>query len=172
MKDIIIAYPVKDVALKLRALLEGEGFHVSCVCALGSSALNVAQDLKDGVVICASILSDMSAGNIAEHLPAGFDVIALCKNGKEEYMGNLINMPLPLQREDFLHTVAVLVSARTSFSRRDKNESELISNAKLILMSNKDIGEAQAHRYLQNESMRTGKKIVELAREIVNEFTD
>ena len=29
MKDIIIAYPNKEVALRLRALLVGEGFRVS-----------------------------------------------------------------------------------------------------------------------------------------------
>ena len=34
MKDIIIAYPNKEVALRLRALLVGEGFRVSHICAL------------------------------------------------------------------------------------------------------------------------------------------
>ena len=42
MKDIIIAYPKKEVALRLRALLVGEGLRVSHICALGSSALGAA----------------------------------------------------------------------------------------------------------------------------------
>lgn len=172
MRDIIITYPVKDVALKLRALLESEGFHVSYVCALGSSTLSIAQELNEGIVIAASNLSDMTASNIAEHLPPGFDVIALCKNGKAEYMGNLINMPMPVQREDFLQTVAVLVSTRSSFNKRGKNETDIISDAKLIIMSKKNISEGQAHRYLQNESMRQGKKMIDLARDIIDSFTD
>lgn len=172
MKSIIIAYPAKDVALKMRIMLEGEGYHVSYVCATGASVLSIAHSLNEGVIICASILSDMSAGVIAENLPPGFDVIALCKNGKEDYMGNIINLPLPVNRDEFLHTVAVLVSTRSSFTRRNTSESEILSNAKLILMNSRDITESQAHKYLQTESMRTGKKLVDLAKEIVNGFTE
>ena len=172
MKDIIIAYPNKDVAMQMRSLLEREGFHVSFVCATGASVLNIAQDLNDGVVVCASILSDMGAGSLAEHLPVGFDVVALSKNGREEYMGNLINIPLPMQKDEFLQTVSILVSTRSSFTQRNNNDREIISNAKLVLMNNKDITESQAHQYLQKESMRTGKKLVDLAREIINDFTE
>ncbi len=87
MKDIIIAYPVKETAMQLRSLLEKEGFHVSHVCARGSSVLGIAQNLNEGIIVCASILSDMGAGVLAENLPFGFDVVALSKNGIPEYMG-------------------------------------------------------------------------------------
>ena len=69
MKDIIIAYPVKETAMQLRSLLEKEGFHVSHVCARGSSVLGIAQNLNEGIIVCASILSDMGAGVLAENLP-------------------------------------------------------------------------------------------------------
>ncbi len=172
MKDIIIAYPSKDVALQLRSLLEGEGFHVSFICATGSSVLRIVNNLREGVIVCASILSDMGAGVLAENLPVGFDVVALSKNGREEYMGNLINMPLPVHRDEFLQTVSILVSTRSAFTQRNKDDDEIISNAKLILMNNGDITESQAHKYLQKESMRTGKKLADLAKEIINDFTD
>lgn len=172
MKEIIVAYPTKDIALKLRSLLVSEGFEVSHVCALGSSVLSIAGDFSEGVVVCAAMLSDMSVSVLAHQLPMGFDVIAISKNGKEDYTGNLINLTVPLNKDDFLQTVSVLVSTRSSFNRRDKDESELLSTAKLILMNSKDITESQAHRYLQKESMRTGKKISVLAKEIVNEFTE
>ncbi len=172
MKDIIIAYPSKDVALQMRSLLESEGFHVSFICATGSSVLRIVHNLREGVIICASILSDMGAGVLAENLPVGFDVVALSKNGREEYLGNLINMPLPVHRDEFLQTVSVLVSTRSAFTQRNKDDDEIISNAKLILMNSGDITESQAHKYLQKESMRTGKKLADLAKEIVNDFAD
>lgn len=87
-------------------------------------------------------------------------------------MGNIIDLPLPLHKDEFLQTVAIIVNTRSSFTQRDKNESEIISNAKLILMNSKDITESQAHKYLQRESMRTGKKIVAVAKEIINDFRD
>lgn len=172
MKDIIIAYPSKNTALQLRSFLESEGFHVSYVCALASSVLNIAQELNEGIVICASLLSDMSAVSLAEQLPFGFDVISLSKNGRESYMGNIIDIPMPLHKEEFLQTVSILVSTHSSFTQRNKADGEMISNAKLILMKVKDITEGQAHKYLQQESMRTGKKIAAIAKEIVNDFTD
>ena len=171
MKDIIIAYPVKDIALRLRSLLESEGYHVSYVCALGSSVLNIASNVNEGVVICASILSDMGAGVLAERLPYGFDVIALSKNGKEEYMGNLINLPLPINRNQLMETVSILVSTRSSFTQRKDNESDIISNAKLVLMNSRHITETQAHKYLQQESMKRSKKLIDIALEILNDFT-
>lgn len=170
MKDIIVAYPAKETALKLRALIESEGFHVSYVCALGSSVLNIAQGINECIVVCSSILSDMSAGVLAENLPAGCDVIALSKNGKDDFSGNLINLALPVNRDEFLHIVSVLVSSRSSFTRRKDDENEIISNAKIIIMNEMNIGETQAHKYLQQKSMKSGKKLIDLAKEIVNDF--
>ena len=37
MRDILVAYPSKDTALKLRSLLECESFNVTYVCATGAS---------------------------------------------------------------------------------------------------------------------------------------
>lgn len=170
MRDIIIAYPVKNVALKLRSLLESEGLHVSCVCAMGSSALSISQDMRDGVIVCAEMLSDMSAGNIAEHLPPNFDVVALSKNGTQSYMGNLIYLPLPVNRDEFISTVSILASSTSAFTKRDNDDAEIISKAKLIIMDRMEMTETQAHKYLQNESMKTGKKLVKLAQEIINDF--
>lgn len=170
MRDIIIAYPVKNVALKLRSLLESEGLHVYCVCAMGSSALSISQDMRDGVIVCAEMLSDMSAGNIAEHLPPNFDVVALSKNGTQSYMGNLIYLPLPVNRDEFISTVSILASSTSAFTRRDNDDAEIISKAKLIIMDRMEMTETQAHKYLQNESMKTGKKLVKLAQEIINDF--
>lgn len=172
MKAIIIAYPIKDVAMQLRSMLESEGLYVSHICALGSSVLSIAQDLREGVVVCASQLSDMSAGLIAENLPPYFDVISLSKNGRESYMGNLISLALPLNRSDFIHTVEVLAYSRSSFTMRKDDEQEFISNAKLILMSKRSISEIQAHKYLQQQSMCTGKKLVDVAKEIISDFTE
>lgn len=87
-------------------------------------------------------------------------------------MGNLITMPLPVNRDEFLQTIAVLVNTRSSFTQRDKNDSEIISTAKLILMNANGISESQAHKRLQQESMRKGKKLVDLAKEIINDFTE
>lgn len=170
MKNIIIAYPIKKTAIQIKSVLNKNGYHVSHICATGASVLSLASELRGGVVICASILRDMSADTLGERLPAGFDVIALSKGGKADYIGNMINLPLPLNVTDFINTVAVLVSSQSSFTQRSEAESNYISYAKTILINVNEMTEMQAHKYLQNESMKKGKKIVDIAKEIIKQF--
>lgn len=172
MKGIIVAYPIKETALQLKNVLESEGLYVSHVCATGASVLKIAADLRGGVIVCSSLLKDMNAATLAETLPANFDIVSITKNGKQSYMGNLISFPLPLDREEFVSTVAVLVSSQSSFTYRDKNDDDVISTAKSILMSTQKMSELQAHKYLQNESMRKGKKITDIARKIISDMAE
>lgn len=171
MKNIIVAYPIKDTALQIKNVLEAEGLHVAYVCATGASVLNIASDMRGGVIVCASILRDMSAAAIAERLPAGFDIVALSKGGRQEYMGNYISLPLPLDREEFVSTVAILMSSTSSFTSRKKDDAECISSAKHILMSVNEFSEMQAHKHLQQLSMKNGKKIADVAKDIIDQFS-
>ena len=170
MRDILVAYPSKDTALKLRSLLECEGFNVTDVCATGASVLSIAQEMSEGVIVCAESLRDMTAGNIAEHLPPGFDIVALTRGDTDSFMSNLVYLPLPVDRQEFLSTVSVLVNSVSSFTRRKDGENEVIAKAKLILREVNGFSEMQAHKYLQRESMKMGKKIATLAQEIINDF--
>ena len=113
----MVAYPSKDTALKLRSLLEGEGYDVPYVCATGASVLSIAQDMSEGVIVCAEGLRDMTAGNIAEHLPPGFDIVAFTRGDTDSFMSNLIYLPLPVDRQEFLNTVGVLVNSVSSFTK-------------------------------------------------------
>lgn len=170
MKDIIIVYPVKETALTIRNLIEKSGYHVSHICALGSTALEIASTKEKGVIICPSFMQDISASDLAEHLPFGFDVIALSKNGSEQYMGNLLTMPLPLDATEFVNTVGLLATSSTSITKRSDSDQEYIKKAKDALMAFQNMTEPQAHKYLQNESMISGKKIVEVAMDLLDKL--
>lgn len=172
MKGIIIAYPIKSTALQLKSLLEEEGLYVSHICSMGSSVLNIAADLRGGVVVCASILKDMTSAALAENLPPNFDVISISKGGREGYMGNLITMPLPIDRQELVNMAFVLTSSESSFTNRKKDDAEFISDAKSILMSINNMTEMQAHKFLQKESMRLGLKIVDVAKKIIRDMAD
>ena len=170
MKDIIVVYPVKETAMAIRALIERGGFHVSHICALGSSALEISYAKKSGVIVCPFVMKDMSSAQLAEALPIDFDVIALSKSGSEQYMGNMITLPLPINTEDFLQTVGLLASSKSSFARRSESDTDYISKAKQALMNLKGMSEMQAHKYLQTESMRSGKKLAQTAMDILDQL--
>lgn len=172
MRSIIVAYPNKDMAIQLRNVLVEDGLYVSHICGTGSSVLGIASDMRSGVIVTASILRDTTATALAERLPAGFDIVALTKGGREDFMGNLISLPLPLNKNDFLRTVEILVATDSSFTNRANDEKQIISNAKTILMNDTGMSEMQAHKFLQDESMRRSKKMVDIASEIVASISD
>lgn len=169
MKNIIIAYPIKETALQLRNVLEEEGMYVSHICATGASVLGIASDMRGGVIVCASILRDISAGVLAERLPAGFDIVALTKGGRESYMGNFISIPLPLDREEFTSIIHTLVASDSSYTNRDNDDAQYISSAKAVLMSTESMSEMQAHKHLQKLSMQQSRRIVDIAKEIIEQ---
>ena len=171
MKDIIVVYPKKETALSLRSLIEKSGFHVTHICALGSSALEIAHEKQSGIIVCPFLMRDITAAELAEQVPPGFDIIALSKNGSEQYMGNLITLPVPMDREDFLNTVHMLASSKSSFTRRTGEDGEYISKAKEALMHIKGMSETQAHKYLQQQSMKSGKKIAAAAMDRLDSLT-
>lgn len=171
MKDIIVVYPKKETALSIRLLIEKSGYHVSHVCALGTSALEISQEKQSGVIVCPFVMRDITAAELAEQVPQGFDIIALSRNGTEQYMGNLITLPVPMDRNDFLSTVQMLACSKSSFTRRTGEEGEYISKAKEALMHLKGMSETQAHKYLQQESMRSGKRIAAVAMDILDGLT-
>lgn len=112
-------------------------------------------------------MRDMSSAELAGSLPVDFDVVALSKNGTEQYMGNMITLPLPINTDDFLQTIGVLAASKSGFTKRSDDDNGYISKAKQALMSFRGMSELQAHKYLQQESMRNGKKLVQTAMDIL-----
>ncbi len=171
MKDIIVVYPKKETAVSLRTMIEKNGFRVTHICALGSSALEIAHEKQNGIIICPFFMRDITAAQLAEQVPQGFDIIALSQNGSEQYMGNLITLPVPIDRNDFLNTVHILASSKSSFTRRTGDDGEYISKAKEALMHYRGMSETQAHKYLQQQSMRSGKKLAAAAIDVLDSLT-
>ena len=56
---------------------------------------------------------------------------------------------------------------RDTGSTRDPRDENYIRNAKEVLMQRRHMTEEQAHKYLQKESMDTGRKLVESAQMIL-----
>ena len=158
-------YPKKKTALAIKEMLERSGLTVSRICAGASSALEIAQQGLCGVIVCPFVMSDMTAAQLAQEAPRGFDVVALSRDGTSQYMGNLITLPLPADREDFINTVRTL-----ALSAREAQEcgDDIILRAKKALCRLRGMSEPQAHKYLQRLSMESGKKLASAAAEVLD----
>ncbi len=168
VKDIIVVYHVKRTALSICSLLNNAGLHVSDICALGATALSLVHDKIQCIIICPSMMQDMTAAELANNIPQGIDVIALSNNGSLQYMDNLVTLPVPIDPEQFLQTVRIFASSsQSNFIRRSKNDDEYIQKAKECLMSSMNMTEDEAHKYLQKTSMQTRQSMLETAKKII-----
>ena len=83
-------------------------------------------------------------------------------------MGNMITLPLPINSNEFLQTVRLLAASKSSFTKRSESDNDYITKAKQALMSIKGMDEMHAHKFLQSESMKSGKKLAQTAMDILD----
>jgi len=172
------------------------GLAVRGIARDGAAALRLAL-LQDGggVVLCGPVLSDMTAPILFSNLTEDFDMLVLT-TGAETDMGEyqkegLYRISLPVLSEDLAFYTSALLETRQFpgignpgagtgtpsvpkdvFSEkpaRTPEERRLIETAKLLLMRKERMSEAEAHRYLQKESMIKGIKMSELAGQLLRD---
>ena len=52
MTNIIVAFPKQDTARNIKKILMQNGHHVDAVCTTGAQALQNANELDGGVMVC------------------------------------------------------------------------------------------------------------------------
>ena len=75
MNNIIVAFPKQETAQNLKKILLQNGFHVDAVCSTGSQALQSANELGGGIVICGYRFVDMMYTELHEYLPDQFEML-------------------------------------------------------------------------------------------------
>ena len=57
--NIIVVFPKIENAKSIRSILQKGGYTVDAVCSTGAQALQAANDLDSGIIICTYRLADM-----------------------------------------------------------------------------------------------------------------
>lgn len=178
MTSIIVVFPKIEDARSIRNLLAKSGFSVTAVCSTGAQAINAADSLNDGIVICGYKLPDMMYSEIHEYLPPFFEMLLVASRGKwEECRDNdIVCVEMPIKVHDLLNTVNMMCEnierrrrkRRLQPKTRNDEEVQLIKEAKGLLMDRNNMSEEEAHRYLQKCSMDSGTNMVETAQMVLS----
>ena len=160
MNNIVIAFPKKEVANSIKKILAQSGYTVTAVANTGASALSSMNGLNMGIIICGYRFSDMMYSEIYEYMPREFQ--------------------MPLKVHELLQTVEMMdytITRRRKKLRqrpkvRSKEDQEMLSSAKAVLMERNGFSEEEAHRYIQKRSMDNGTGLVETAQMILSLMTD
>ena len=82
MVGIIVVFPNKGNVANIRNLLVRGGMDVTGACTTGAQALNYADALDEGIVVCGYKLKDMMYTELREYLPEQFEMLLIASADK------------------------------------------------------------------------------------------
>ena len=178
--NIIVVFPKKEAAQKIRNVLVKNGYDVSAVCTTGARAIEAAGHLESGVIICGVRFVDMLYCELKDCLPVYFEMIVIARREMwQEYGGDdTAYLPLPMSGFDLLDQVdgkfrdieRRMKKDLTGPKARTEEEKDMIRQAKELLMYKNGYSEEEAHRFLQKQSMDGGHTLVETAGMVLDMF--
>jgi len=180
MVNIIVVFPKTEDAKGIRNLLVRHGFLVSGVCTTGAQALNYADSLNDGIIICGYHFQDMMYGELNACLPEHFKMLLVTSQRHwSECKGNgIVCLPMPVKTNDLVNTVNMMAQSlickkkkwKAQPKERSYEEKVIVEKAKKVLIERNNMSEDEAHRYIQKLSMDAGTNMVETAQMILQLF--
>lgn len=183
MSTLIVAFPKIEEAKAVRSLLVRRGYDVTVPCTSGAQAINQADNLSDGIIICGYKLSDnMLYSELYEYKPKSFEILLVASQNlwEECHDSNVVCVAMPIKVNDLLSTIEIMQQsqirrrrkARTTPRKRSQEEQKIIDTAKHMLMEKNNMTEQEAFRYIQKCSMDSGNTMVESATMVMSIFTD
>jgi response regulator NasT len=182
VRNIVIAFPKKEIATNIKKILAQSGYPVVAVCTTGAQALQSLNGLEDGVLICGVRFVDMMYEEIYEYLPSDFQMLLIASASAvlDREVDNLVCLSTPLKVHELLGTLEMMDYTITRNRRRMRakgktrsvEEREILDQAKGVLMERNSMTEEEAHRYIQKRSMDNGTGMVETAQMILSLMTN
>lgn len=178
MSNMIVVFPKREIATNIRNLLVRSGMNVVGVCTSAAQAIHLAEDLKEGIVVCGYKMPDMLYNEMREYLPPYIEMLLIASRDKwsdRELGDGVIGLPMPIKVYDLMNTLEMM---QQTMYRRKKKRKDLLKNrtpeqkaiidrAKALLMERNNMSEDEAHKYLQKNSMDSGTNIVETAQMVL-----
>ena len=94
----------------------------------------------------------------------GYGILTITKPFEPFYFYNMVKVAIAVQ-----YKVQVL-SSQTTKLKVKMEEIKIVNRAKMLLMSNLNMTEPEAHRYLEKEAMDRGLKRIALSQEIIRTY--
>ena len=178
MATLIVAFPKLEEAKAVRNLLVRRGYEVALACTSGAQAINMADRLSDGIIICGYKLSDnMLYSELYEYKPKSFEMLLVAsKNLWDDCQDNdIVCAAMPIKVNDLINTIEMMLQVqvrRRKKKRPSPQEQKVIDDAKAILMEKNNMTEPEAFRYIQKCSMDSGNTMVESASMVIGIYSE
>lgn len=179
--NIIVVFPKIENAKSIRSILQKGGYTVDAVCSTGAQALQAANDLDSGIIICTYRLADMMYSELYEYLTPRYDMLLIGSKSQiaEREIQGVVGLAIPLKVHELLQTIEMMACAFMRNKKKEKKrrpkpngrsaeEKRMIAEAKALLMERNHFSEQEAHSYLQKCSMDSGTGLAETAQMVLS----
>lgn len=111
MVGIIVVFPNKGNAANIRNLLVRGGMDVTGACTTGAQALNYADALDEGIVVCGYKLKDMMYTELREYLPEQFEMLLIASADKWStgMINGIVGLSMPVKAYDLMNTMDMML---------------------------------------------------------------
>lgn len=175
MFSIIVAFPKMEDANKIKSLLIRSGFKVQGVCTNGAMAIQMAEQIERGILICGCKFADMTCRDVKAALPFDVSMLVLASKRVWDLYGgdNIIFQEMPLKVHELVNTLEMMIRVSEKYRKKPKNskpkprndeEKELILKSKNHAYGKNNLSEEEAYRYIQKNSMDSGNLIWSILR--------
>ena len=178
MTNIIVAFSKPEDAKSIKNIVMKNGFLVVAVCTSGAQTISSLEGLNGGIIISGYRFEDMMYDELRQCLPGDFDMLLISSPARwgGQCPDRVICLPMPLKVHDLLNTLEMMVQAQERIRRRrrsrpkerSREEQDIITEAKTLLMERNNMTESEAHRYIQKCSMDSGTNLVETSQMIIS----
>lgn len=178
MSSIIVVFPKKENAVNIRNILVRNGLEVTWVCTTGAQAIQYADTVEEGIIVCGYKMPDMLYTELRDYLPDTFEMLLIAS--PERWSGSrlsgVIGLPMPIKVFDLMNTMEMMMRSvdrrrkkrKADLKNRNPKQQAMVEQAKELLMARNHMTEEEAHRYLQKCSMDSGTNMVETAQMVLS----
>lgn len=171
--NIFIAFDNKKTAAAIAKILIANGNNVVAISKSSAELLKSLNYYPSGVIITGCSFDNVRNEYIIDDIPEDFNVLVLgSRNQLDNFPdGRVFKLSVPLQKNDLICSVDMFMTMETQYkpvSHKNVNEERIITRAKSLLIDVYSMSESQAHRYMQKKSMDTGRRLVDIARIILD----
>ncbi len=171
-QNLFIAFDSKKVSLSIAKILLSNGIKVNKIAERVSDILDVNKYYTSGIIIMGYCFDNQYINDIIDHIDSNISVICIGKREQLEFCDDerIFKLAVPLNKTDLICSVEMLMAVDSRYkpkSTKSYTDEKLIQSAKQVLIDVYAMSEEQAHRYMQKKSMDTGRKLVEIAKIIL-----
>lgn len=174
MNRLIVAFESEKQRCQVGDILAAGGLPADRLLSGPAETVRAARKMGGCVVVTGYKMGGQNADELAYQLEGRALVLVIAPQPQLDFLDSqdIFTLPVPFTRTELLSSVRMLCQMAEKLShltapRRDQAEQAAVQQAKALLMERQGLSEAQAHQALQRASMNSGRKLVELAREMV-----